>query len=87
MVILSDILFLILSAVGIFLLIKILTAPIRWIFKLLLHAALGYLTLLVFNLVGGFFNFELPMTFLNSVIAGVFGAPGVIVLTVIRIFF
>ena len=84
---LSDVLFLVLSVIGIYLLIKILAAPIRWIFKLLLHAALGYLTLLVFNLVGGFFNFALPMTFLNSVIAGVFGAPGVIVLTVIRIFF
>ncbi len=43
--ILSDILFLVLSVLGIYLLIKILSAPIRWIFKLLLHAGLGYLAL------------------------------------------
>ena len=37
------------------LVIKIFATPIKWAFKLLLNAALGFIMLFVFNFLGGFF--------------------------------
>lgn len=71
----------------VFLAIKLLTTPMKWIFKLLLHALIGLVLLFVVNFVGGFFDLYLvPMTPLNYLLAGIFGIPGVIVLIVLNLF-
>ncbi len=74
-------------AVALYVLFKILAAPVKWIFKLLINAAIGFALLFLANFVGGFFNFEIPVNLLTCVIAGVFGVPGVIFLVVVLIFF
>ena len=74
-------------AVALYVLFKILAAPIKWVFKLLINAVIGFVLLFLANFVGGFFNFEIPVNLLTCVISGVFGVPGVIFLVVVLIFF
>ena len=73
-------------AVAIYVLIKILAAPIKKIFKLLLNAVCGLLLLFIANFIGGFFNFAIPVNLLTCIIAGAFGIPGVIFLGVVVLF-
>lgn len=62
------------------LLIKLLKKPIKWAFKLLLHALFGFVSLFVFNQLGARFGITLEMTWLNAIVAGVLGVPGVLIL-------
>ena len=73
--------------VALYVLIKILAAPIKLIFKLLINAVLGFLLLFLANFVGGFFNFYIPVNLVTCLISGVFGIPGVIFLVIVMIFF
>ena len=70
--------------VAAYVLIKILAAPIKKIFKLLINAVCGFALLFLANFVGGFFDFSIPV---NCIIAGAFGIPGVIFLVVVVMFF
>ncbi len=74
-------------AVAVYVLFKILSAPIKWVFKLLINGVIGFLLLFLANFVGGFFNFAIPVNLLTCVIAGAFGIPGVIFLVVMVLFF
>ena len=73
--------------VAAYVLIKILAAPIKKIFKLLINAVCGFALLFLANFVGGFFDFSIPVNILTCIIAGAFGIPGVIFLVVVVIFF
>lgn len=83
----SSILILAAVVVGVILLLKILSAPIRLAFKLLINAGVGFLILFVVNFFGDFVGFTLGMNFLNALVAGILGVPGVILLIVIKLFF
>ena len=72
--------------VAVYVLIKIIAAPIKKIFKLLLNAVCGLLLLFIANFIGGFFNFAIPVNILTCIIAGAFGIPGVIFLGVVVLF-
>ena len=72
--------------VAIYVLVKIIAAPIKKIFKLLLNAVCGLLLLFIANFIGGFFNFAIPVNLLTCIIAGAFGIPGVIFLGVVVLF-
>ena len=72
--------------VAVYVLIKIIAAPIKKVFKLLLNAVCGLLLLFIANFIGGFFNFAIPVNILTCIIAGAFGIPGVIFLGVVVLF-
>lgn len=63
---------------------KLLSAPLRLIGKLIINALIGALVLLVFNWIGGNFGVTIAVNPLNSLITGVLGAPGVILLLVLQ---
>lgn len=65
-------------------LLKILAKPIKLAFKLLINAGLGFVILFIVNFFGEFFNFTLGVSFLNALVAGVLGVPGVIILILIK---
>lgn len=69
-----------------YVLFRILAAPVKLIFKLLINAAVGFLLLFLANFVGGFFNFIIPVNLITCVVAGVFGVPGVIFLVIVILF-
>ena len=82
-------LILIIPAIIAVLLLRLLWAlfkkPIKWAFKLLLHALSGYLMLLVFNFFGGIVGLTLPVTWLTAIVTGVFGVPGVVILLLLTL--
>ena len=65
---------------------KLITVPVKWIFKLLINAASGLVMLFIFNLVASFAGFSLSITPLNCIVAGLLGIPGVALLILIKIF-
>lgn len=67
-----------------FLVIKIIKTPIKWAFKLLIHAGFGFLGLLVINFFGVLVGVTLPITWLSALAVGVLGVPGVLLLLVIK---
>jgi inhibitor of the pro-sigma K processing machinery len=74
---------------GIFLLwlvCKILAVPLKILWKLLINAVVGAVLLLIFNFLGGFINFAIPITPISALVAGILGIPGVIILALIEIF-
>ena len=82
----SSILILAAIIIGVVLLIKLLAAPIRLIFKLMLNALMGFFVLIVVNIIGGFVDFSLTVNFVNAVIVGLLGIPGVVLLIVFKLF-
>ena len=66
--------------------LRLLSAPLKLAIKLLLHAALGFLLLLVEEIIGGFFDFSLGINFVNCLVAGILGIPGVIIMVLIKLF-
>ena len=75
------------AVVLIIFLVKVLSAPIKAAFKLLCHAALGFILLIAVNLIGGFLNFSVPITFLTVLITGIGGIPGVILVVLYYLLF
>ena len=64
--------------------IRIIRLPLKWMFKGLLHAAVGFVALFIFNFLGSWINVELELNLFNALITGIFGVPGVIILLVIK---
>ena len=68
-----------------FLLIKLLIKPIGWALKLLFHALIGFAALFLLNFFGSVIGISLEMTWLNALITGILGLPGVILLLILKI--
>jgi len=60
--------------------------PIKLITKLIINSALGTLLIFIINLVGTSFNFHIGLNVINSVIVGILGIPGGVLLILIKIF-
>lgn len=80
----SSLLLLAAVVVGVIFLIKLLSTPLRWIFKLLLNAVMGFVMLFVVNFFGGFLGIELGMNLINALVAGFLGVPGIILLIALK---
>ena len=63
---------------AIFLLFKIFGSSLKMFFKLLVNTIIGGVILILLNLVGGLIGFTVPITILSSLIVGVLGVAGVI---------
>ena len=63
---------------AIFLLFKIFGWSLKMFFKLLVNTIIGGVILILLNLVGGRIGFTVPITILSSLIVGVLGVAGVI---------
>jgi inhibitor of the pro-sigma K processing machinery len=76
---------LIAAALGLLtLLYKILKTPIKLALKLLVNAIVGFLSLFVVNLLGSLIGISLGINWLNAIIVGFLGLPGVILLLLIK---
>ena len=63
---------------AIFLLFKIFGWSLKMFFKLVVNTIIGGVILILLNLVGGLIGFTVPITILSSLIVGVLGVAGVI---------
>ena len=84
---LSTLLMLAAAVVLLVLLVKVLSAPIRLIFKLAVNAALGFLILFVVNFFGDFVGIGVTVNLFTALIAGVLGVPGVVLLVLLQFLF
>ena len=75
------------AVLSVVILIKILAAPVKLVFKLLLNAVCGFLLLIVVNIVSGFFDFSVEINLVNTLIAGCFGIPGALLLVILNFLF
>lgn len=69
------------------LLFKILKTPLKWAMKLLLNALSGFIALIVLNFFGSLVGLTLTINFLNCLVTGILGLPGVILLLIIKYLF
>ena len=69
------------------LLFKIIKTPLKWAFKLLIHAASGFIALVILNFFGGIVGLSLEVNIFNCLVAGILGLPGVVLLLVVEYLF
>lgn len=76
------------TIIGIFILwilAKLFSISFKILLKLVFNALGGAVTLLLFNLIGGLLGVGIHITFINALIAGIFGIPGVIFLLILQV--
>jgi len=72
------------AAILIILFFRILKAPFRLIFKLIVNTAAGFIALIIINFLGGFIGLSVGVNWINAVIVGIFGVPGAALILIIR---
>ncbi len=76
----------ILAILGVCLIAKIFSAPIKLIVKLFANAIVGGITLIIINWIGQFFSFHIELNFFSALITGALGIPGIIILLILKVF-
>jgi inhibitor of the pro-sigma K processing machinery len=74
------------AIIGLFLIVKIFSWPIKIFIKLITNAVLGVILLVLTNFVGSYFQFSIGINWATALIAGFFGVPGVIFLIIFKLF-
>lgn len=70
----------------IFLFGRIFVKPLKCICKLVLNSILGGLLILIINYIGQGFNFHIGLNIFTSILVGLLGVPGAILLVILQIF-
>ncbi|MFQ9297198.1 MAG: pro-sigmaK processing inhibitor BofA family protein [Clostridia bacterium] len=73
------------ALIVLYIVLKIIAAPVKIIIKLMINAFVGGVVLFLINLVGAGFGFALNITWLTSLIVGIFGVPGVVLVILLQI--
>ncbi|MCI9177630.1 MAG: pro-sigmaK processing inhibitor BofA [Clostridia bacterium] len=69
-----------------FIILKILSLPMKLIIKLVVNGVIGGITIWLINLVGANFGFTIALNWITALIVGILGIPGAIILAIIQIF-
>ena len=72
------------AVVGILLLLRIFTRPLKKIVKFILYAVFGFLLLFLVNYFGAPLGVYLEPTLVNCLVSGFIGIPGVLILLAIH---
>lgn len=73
------------ALIVLYIVLKIIAAPVKIIIKLMINAFVGGVVLFLINLVGAGLGFALNITWLTSLIVGIFGVPGVVLVILLQI--
>ena len=74
----------IIIAVLIIILFFILKTPVKIILKLILNTVIGFGALFLINYLGGMIGISIAVNWLNAVIVGVLGVPGVALILLLQ---
>ncbi|OBR93501.1 sigmaK-factor processing regulatory protein BofA [Clostridium ragsdalei P11] len=74
------------AILGLYVLVKVFSWPLKILFKLIINAVLGVVLLVIVNLIGQYFSFSIGINAITALIAGFFGIPGVIFLIIFKLF-
>ena len=80
----STVVILVVAVIFLGLFIKLLKTPLKLALKLLLHAVAGFVMLLLVNFFGSYIGISLEMSWLNAIVSGVLGVPGVVILLLFK---
>ncbi len=72
------------AVIAIVLILKLLTAPIRFAAKMLINALVGFVVLFLLNFAGSIVGLSLGINWFNALVVGIFGAPGVVLLLLLK---
>ncbi|MBQ9045620.1 MAG: pro-sigmaK processing inhibitor BofA family protein [Oscillospiraceae bacterium] len=72
---------------AVWLLIKLFKKPIKLLFKLACNTGIGYISLFLLNRIGAPIGLSLGFNWVNALVVGVFGYPGLILLVLLKYFF
>ncbi len=72
----EEIIGIIVSAAAVFLLIKLISTPIRWFWKICINTLAGCVLLTLSNLLAPLTGLYIDITFLHGCLVGFFGLPG-----------
>lgn len=67
-----------------YIILKLLSISSRVILRLITNSVAGLILLVIFNAMGSLFGTSIDITFVNALVAGVFGIPGLIVLLLVK---
>lgn len=62
----------------------LLRKPIKIVFKLILNTVIGFIALFAINFLGSFIGVTVAVNWINAVLVGVLGIPGVALILLIR---
>lgn len=65
--------------------IRLLFKPIKWVAKLAIHAACGFLCLWLLNTVSGFTGLVLPINAVTVLLSGTLGVPGIALIVLLEL--
>ncbi len=82
--ILETFMILVVAVIAAVLVIKLLSAPLRLAFKLLLNALSGFVALFLLNFIGTMIDVSLGINFVNALVVGILGVPGVVLLLLLK---
>lgn len=68
-----------------FIVLKILSLPMKLIIKLVLNGLIGGVVIWLINLIGASFGFAITLNWITALVVGILGIPGVIILTIIQL--
>lgn len=81
---LTNILIVVGCALAFFIVGKILTFPIRKILKLIFNTIMGGVIIYIINLIGANFGFHIGLNIITSLVVGILGIPGAILLVILQ---
>lgn len=64
--------------------LAILRKPIKIILKLALNTLIGFLSLFVLNWLGAFIGVSIAVNWINALLVGIFGVPGVALILLLK---
>ncbi len=74
----------IIALIAVVLVLKLLSAPIRIAMKLLINGLVGFVVLFLLNFAGEWVGISLGINWINAIVVGVLGAPGVVLLLLLK---
>lgn len=69
----------------IFLFGRLFIVPIKKIIKLVFNSVLGGICIYIINLVGSMYNFHVGLNIFTSIIVGLLGIPGAVLIVIIKL--
>lgn len=82
---LTSILVVIGCALAIFIIGKIFLFPIKFLLKLVFNTIIGGAIIYIINLVGANFGFHIGLNLITSLVVGILGIPGAILLIILKL--
>lgn len=65
-------------------LLRLMLAPIHWMWKIFLNSGCGFICLWLLNTVSGFTGLHFPINAVTALIAGFLGLPGIGLLAIVQ---